>query len=377
MPDYDLVVIGGSIAGLITAREVSKHGFSVLVIEEDLEIGSPEHCGGVVSLKALLELGVIPNNIILSDIKSTKIYSPTNKVIEIPTKNVVAIDRRKLDKYIGKQAIRNNTKISLNTSMLSYEEKDDHLSIKTDKGIVNTKLLVDARGCKVMLLEDKNGAIPSAQYEICGDWIDNSIEVYLDNQNYPAFFAWLIPNGNYLARVGVGGKGINISKRMESFLKNKVSSPLKYIYAPIWINGPLKKFVYNRVIRVGDSAGQTKPTTGGGIYSCGIAGIFAGDAISNALRENDLKLLHNYEYNWFGKFGREFEKMLLVRQIFERLDNKTIENIFNSIDDNIIKEISKTDFDFHSYAIIKLLGVSKSLNLIKNILGNEIRKLFN
>ncbi len=377
MLNYDLVIAGGSIAGLITAREVSKHGFNVLVIEEDLEIGTPEHCGGVVSLNALLELGVIPNNMILNDIKSAKIYSPSNKVIEIPTKNVVAIDRRKLDKHIGKQAIMNDTKIMLNTSMLSYEERDSYISIKTNKGIINTKLLVDARGCKVILQEDRNGAIPSAQYEISAKWVDNSIEVYLDNLKYPSFFAWLIPNGNYLARVGVAGKNINTLNTMEYFLNNKECSFLRHIYAPIWVNGPLKRFIYNRVIRVGDSAGQTKPTTGGGIYSCGMAGIFAGNAIVNALKENDLSLLNSYEINWFRKFGDEFEKMLLARKIFERFDNKTIDNIFDSIDDNIIREISTTDFDFHSSAIIKMLGVNKSLSLIKNIIDNEIRRLFN
>ena len=39
---YDVIVAGGSIAGLLTAREISYKGFSVLVIEEDYEIGTPE-----------------------------------------------------------------------------------------------------------------------------------------------------------------------------------------------------------------------------------------------------------------------------------------------------------------------------------------------
>ena len=49
---YDTIVAGGSIAGLLTAREVASKGFSVLVIEEDYEIGTPEHCGGLVSIAA-------------------------------------------------------------------------------------------------------------------------------------------------------------------------------------------------------------------------------------------------------------------------------------------------------------------------------------
>ena len=43
---YDVVVGGGSVAGLLCAREIASKGFSILVIEEDYEIGTPEHCGG-------------------------------------------------------------------------------------------------------------------------------------------------------------------------------------------------------------------------------------------------------------------------------------------------------------------------------------------
>ena len=57
---FDVVIAGGSVAGLLCAREVASNGFSVLVIEEDYEIGTPEHCGGLVSITGLEEIGVIP-----------------------------------------------------------------------------------------------------------------------------------------------------------------------------------------------------------------------------------------------------------------------------------------------------------------------------
>ena len=57
---YDVVVAGGSVAGLLCAREIASKGNSVLVIEEDYEIGTPEHCGGLVSTSGLEKLGIIP-----------------------------------------------------------------------------------------------------------------------------------------------------------------------------------------------------------------------------------------------------------------------------------------------------------------------------
>ena len=55
---YDAIVAGGSITGLLTAREIAKKGNSVLVLEEGFEVGSPEHCGGLVSKSALNDLGI-------------------------------------------------------------------------------------------------------------------------------------------------------------------------------------------------------------------------------------------------------------------------------------------------------------------------------
>ena len=64
MKEYDVVIAGGSIAGLLTAREIAKNGNSVLVLEEGFEIGTPDHCGGLVSKTALndLELDLFLNS---------------------------------------------------------------------------------------------------------------------------------------------------------------------------------------------------------------------------------------------------------------------------------------------------------------------------
>ena len=74
---FDTVVAGGSVAGLLCAREIAIGGNSVLVIEEDYEIGTPEHCGGLVSTKGLEKLGIIPFGKTFEHlIDSAVIYAP-------------------------------------------------------------------------------------------------------------------------------------------------------------------------------------------------------------------------------------------------------------------------------------------------------------
>ena len=93
---YDVTIAGGSVAGLLCAREISAKGFSVLVIEENYEIGTPEHCGGLVSITGLEELGIIPFRKTFDHmIESAKITSPNGRNFTINSKNqkVVEISR--------------------------------------------------------------------------------------------------------------------------------------------------------------------------------------------------------------------------------------------------------------------------------------------
>ena len=379
MEEYDVVIAGGSISGLMSAREIAKKGHSVLVLEEGFEIGTPDHCGGLVSKSGLAELGIEPTQKTFdSMINSALIYAPSGKSIEINSKKqkVIVVNRRELDKQVALQAEQSGAEIRVKTG---FKEKTKR-GIKTTDGEIDCKILVDCRGVSALINNKRDGILLSAQYEIYANWIkDGQVEVYFDNVKYPGFFAWIIPSGNGVGKVGIAGREINVSNAMEQFLKNKGNySTIRKIFAPIWIKGPIKNFVSENIVIAGDAAGQSKPTTAGGIYSCGLGGLFAGNAIAEYLESNERSQLKKYQKNWRDKFGREFEKQSLARKILERVDNKTIDVVFDSITPEITNEISnKDDFDFHATSIVKLLGMRKSLNAAQNIMGAEIKRLLN
>jgi len=379
MEEYDVVIAGGSISGLMSAREIAKKGHTVLVLEEGFEIGTPDHCGGLVSKSGLDELGIEPTQKTFdSTINSALIYAPSGKSIEINSKKqkVIVVNRRELDKQVALQAEQSGAEIRVKTG---FKEKTKR-GIKTTNGEIGCKILVDCRGVSALINNKRDGILLSAQYEIYANWIkDGQVEVYFDNVKYPGFFAWIIPSGNGVGKVGIAGREINVSNAMEQFLKNKGNySTIRKIFAPIWIKGPIKNFVSENIVIAGDAAGQSKPTTAGGIYSCGLGGLFAGNAIAEYLESNERSQLKKYQKNWRDKFGREFEKQSLARKILERVDNKTIDVVFDSITPEITNEISnKDDFDFHATSIVKLLGMRKSLNAAQNIMGAEIKRLLN
>ena len=377
MDKYDVVIAGGSISGLLTAREVAKKGYSVLVLEEGFEVGTPDHCGGLVSKIALNDLEINPSEKIYDcAINNASIFSPSGKMLEINSKNqqIISIDRRQLDKQAAYQAQKYGAKIIVNSS---YKEKTKE-GVSTSIGDIDCKILVDCRGIGALVNDNRNGILLSAQYEVYADWIvSGRVEVYFDQIKYPGFFAWIIPSGNGIGKVGVAGKDINTSKTIEEFLKHKGKySTIRKIFSPIWINGPIKNFVSKDIVIVGDAAGQSKPTTAGGIYSCGMGGIMAGNAIAKYLETNDNSQLAQYQESWYSKFGKEFEKQQLARKVLQKIDNKTVDKIFDMITPEILSEISnKDDFDFHTASIIKLLGVRKSLLAAQNLVGSEIKRL--
>ena len=377
MKEYDVVIAGGSISGLLTAREIAKNGNTVLVLEEGFEVGTPDHCGGLVSKTALDDLGITPSQKTFdSVINSAQIFSPSGKNITINSKNqkVVVVSRRELDKQVAMQAQKFGAEIMVNTN---YMKKIDG-GAKTSIGDINCKIIVDCRGVSALLNSDRDGILQSAQYEVYGNWIqDGRVEVYIDQKKYPEFFGWVIPSGNGIGKVGVAGREINVTKAMDDLLSRKgKSSIIRKIYAPIWTKGPIKKFISENIVIVGDAAGQAKPTTAGGIYSCGMGGIIAGNVISKFLETNQISDLEEYQKKWINKFGKEFEKQTMARKLLRRLDNDSINKLFDQITPDIVKEISENDdFDFHTSSIIKMLGLKNSVSVAQTIIGGEIKKL--
>ncbi|WP_320416600.1 NAD(P)/FAD-dependent oxidoreductase [Candidatus Nitrosotenuis chungbukensis] len=280
----------------------------------------------------------------------------------------------KLDKQIARQAQKNGAEIRVKTPLKEIREN----KAITTSGEIDFKILVDARGVSALAQKDRTGILQSAQYEIYADWIEKGkVEVFLDAEKYPGFFSWIIPSCGGTGKVGVAGRGINAMQTLERFLDQKGKySIIRKVFAPIWVNGPIENFVSGNTVIVGDAAGQSKPTTAGGIYSCGIGGIYAGRAISKFLETKKQDDLESYQKAWIEKFGKEFERQSFARKMLERLDNKSIDAIFDALTPEMIADISNNDdFDFHTSAIIKMLGLKGSLKVAQTMFGAEIRKL--
>ncbi|MXY38082.1 MAG: NAD(P)/FAD-dependent oxidoreductase [Cenarchaeum sp. SB0664_bin_35] len=371
MERYDVVVAGGSISGLLCAREIASGDHSVLVLEKSHEIGTPQHCGGLLSRAALDYLGIIPSNrIVGNQIRTADIVSPNGHTVRVDAgSGILEVDRRMLDKYVAEQAQKIGAHIRAGTSFRGMTDG----TVRSSMGDISCDIMVDARGASLLGGSD---LLVSAQYEVCADWIrPGEVVVMLDNSKYPGFFAWIIPTQGGMGKVGVGGRRINATAAMQSLLDDMGRySVFRKIVAPIWVGGPVSDVVRGSVVLVGDAAGQTKPTTGGGIYSSGAGGMLAGQAIARYLQTGDRSHL-DYTDAWQKEFGREFEAQHAVRRILERLDNTAIDSILCKVQSSTLKRIaSDGDFDFHVGAILALLGIRGVAHIARDITASEVRR---
>ena len=116
-----------------------------MVLEEGFEIGTPEHCGGLVSKKALNELGVeLSTKSFDSKINTAKIFSSDGKHFKIDStkQQIVVVNRRELDKQIARQAKDAGATILVKTS---FQGKIPN-GVSTSNGDINCKYFIDCRG---------------------------------------------------------------------------------------------------------------------------------------------------------------------------------------------------------------------------------------
>ena len=374
---YDVVVAGGSIAGLTFAAEASMRGANVLVAEEHPEIGEPEKCDGLVSLRGLRKYGYPPEDwVVQNRIASAVVHSPSGReaAVSATSLEVVVLDRSKFDRQTAKIATEKGAEVRTGVRVTSALEKDGMMRVDLGGSTVLSKYYVDATGPSS---SPRRGILPAAKYELEGDWVrEHVVEVFMDADQFPGFFAWVIPYGKHLAKVGAAGRGINPFRALDDFLSARPCAILQKVSAPIYVGGPTARFVEGRRIFVGESAGQVKPTTAGGIMTSIAGAAMAAKWTAASLERNQPSLLSNYQKEWELAFLKEMKTMLRLRGVLEKLSNADLEAVIATLaSPRLLQKLSGTDFDFHGTAILGALGVPGLLRLARVVASAEVRSL--
>jgi flavin-dependent dehydrogenase len=121
----------------------------------------------------------------------------------------------------------------------------------------------------------------------------------------------------------------------------------------------IPKSYAERLVIVGEAAGQVKATTGGGIYFGLLCAEIAANTIVKAFRSGnfDEGVFREYEINWKKRLEPELKAGQLLRNIFSKLSDRHIDLLIDLAKrDGIMPIIKKAGFDWHKDVIAHLIS---------------------
>jgi len=144
--------------------------------------------------------------------------------------------------------------------------------------------------------------------------------------------------------------------------------------------GTLPRTYGDKLLVIGDAAGQVKPTTGGGIYFGHLGAQIAAKTLREALGNDNLTAgrLSLYQKQWKAKMGKEISHGYWARWAYAKLSDSQIEGIFETLDSNgtagSLLDCGGFSFDWHSKLIATVLRRSSTypFRKMKALLSREV-----
>ncbi len=365
---YDILVIGAGPIGSYIASQLAGLGFEVILLEEDDEVGKNVICTGVISTEAFQRFN-LPKRSIISEIKTMTFFSPSSVTIDYTSSSTLAlvVDRGLFDRGILEQARKRGVDVHLGEKVCRVSAHQDFVEIESGnedcRKKIRAKVAVLATGINYQLhrslgLGLPDGFMQGTQTEVEVEGLSQT-EIYVGKRISPGAFAWALPLGNGWARMGVLAESKGVS-HLKGFLKERFAGRIKQenprIFQKRIACGAAKRSVKNRILTVGEAAGQVKTTTGGGIFY----GLLCSEIAVNILQEGFAKAdlserqLVRYDKLWKSKLGKELRMGIWMRKIMKKLTDRQIDKIFKFVQEKVsVREMleRRVKFDYHTGVI--------------------------
>jgi digeranylgeranylglycerophospholipid reductase len=396
----DALVIGAGPAGLLTAKEIVYHDFSVKILEEHTRVGVPNHCAGLLSIEGLKKLGIDPSpRFVQNEVFGGRIYAPDGRHIEIRDKHPRAfvVNRTEFDTVLAEHATDAGAEIIFNNRVKKLRISNGVAAgAEGDNWDEKSRIVIDAEGASRRLLKATDlgnfaeSSLIGVNTEVECEVDSSMVEVWFGKDLAPGFFAWVIPISDKEARVGLASRNKDAAIMLDAFIKRRFGSTSHSTLrtGQVLVSGPYSRTTFPGLLLVGDSAGHVKPTTGGGVILGGLCALEAGRVASNALDSEDVSEpnLREYDRIWREKYGDEFRSMLTLRRFADGISDARMNRIFHSFSraglENILNRlVAEGDMDLQEGVIRRVFTEPRLTLALLSSLGrfafDELRDLVN
>jgi geranylgeranyl reductase family protein len=376
---YDVVVIGAGPAGSICAYLTAKSGLSTLLLEEHEQAGLFVNCTGIIGAEAFRRLD-LPREPILSELRSISFYSPSGRSFRYNPVEPLAfvVSRLQFDQALANLAASQGAEIRYGVHARLIRVDPHWVELKKneeDEEPIRAQAAVIATGfgsnlpLQVGLIGPK-AIVYGAQAEVEMEGL-RDVEIYLGRAVAPDAFAWVVPLGPGVARLGLTTSR-EAPRYFEGLLRHPAIRERLRTREPKMLLSPIPtelidSSVTDRVLVVGEAAGQVKTTTQGGIYYGMLCAAMAAETIEKAAGRRDFsaRRLRSYDRAWRQAIGDELKAGLSLRELFARLNDSQIDALVElGVRDDIIALVKKlAQFDWHR----ELIWSSLKLPALKEV----------
>jgi len=376
---YDIIVVGAGPIGSYTTYSLAKLGYKIAALEQKQAIGSKVCCTGIIS-RECYDLFCPDDHTVLREARAAKFFVPSGRYIRLEKDAVQAyiVDRAAFDIALAKKAQKVGAEYFLQSRVTNLTPRKEgwevEVSCQGHRHRLEARAVIVACGFGSTIPEKLGlGKIGNflfgAQAEV--DTKIDEVEIYFDQEMAPGGFSWLVPTSDGKGLAGVISRH-DARLSLEGFLAKLVSGG-KIYYSNSEIRQkaiPLQVLPYtysNRLLVVGEAAGQVKPTTGGGIYFGLLCADLAVNTLHRAFLANDLssRQLSAYQREWQRKIGPDLRIGNAARRLYDKISQTQMERLFDivktyKIDEQML-EWEDFSFDFQGRLIFKILRQPKLL----------------
>jgi len=343
----EIIVVGGSAAGLFTAARVARGGRSVRVLESKPQFQPPARTL-IVTDHFRNQMGVSARESIINEIRRFELFTDGRSAQVALSKPDLIIERSRLIPALAREAQQAGAALSFDTRFLGIGAHARGLQLAVESGGKREELhahsVVGADGAASRVARASGWppieTVPLVQaiVRLPKDCPPDTTRVWFVPDDTPYFY-WLIPESPQRGALGVIGEHGSDTKRcFERFLEKKQLEPLEWQGARIpvyrgWV--PVRRQIGNgEVYLVGDAAAQVKVSTVGGI----VTGFRGALGVSEAL-------LQNGKSRELAALRRELRTHWLIRRALHHFEQKDYSQLVDLLDASTRQSLGEINRD--------------------------------
>jgi digeranylgeranylglycerophospholipid reductase len=323
---YDVIIVGAGPAGSSAALAAAQRGVKVLLLDQRQRIGVPVQCAEFVP-QWISRVVQFSATCVVQTIQTMITHLPDQSMYEMKSPGYM-LDRSLFDKELAASAVQQGAHLFVQSRVTGLTPEGVVIERGQGKTLIRSKVVIGADGVRSSVAQwvggRKRKEIVALQYEVVIPRPLETVEIFFSRE-VEGGYAWFFPKGK-TANIGLGTipqKANILVTLLTGFLDSLANHKrLSGIHVVGKTGGaiPCEKpgqTVFGNVLLVGDAAGHAHPITGAGILNAVVGGEMAGRISAEAVLNNNLIHLHNYESEWLETFGKSLSYGASKRQIME------------------------------------------------------------